>query len=253
MSDTPRSDEEAPIPARLVGNVDSPPSASPPSQSPVGKEQEPPASPTAPHFDERPASFPVDLFEQASATPAAAPHSPRPGTTPRPAPPSRRASHLDEAEHVPRPRRRATPIVLFVLTCVSTFWAWCGQARPDMVLYWVFGGGYDEEIRAQILAHWQGGLIYMACVLAILFAHEMGHFLMTLRYRVAASWPYFLPVPFSPIGTMGAVISMDGLSADRRQIFDIGIAGPLAGLVVAIPIAWYGAATLDLTYYDASA
>ena len=142
--------------------------------------------------------------------------------------------------------------MLFVLTCVSTFWAWCGQGRPDLVLYWAFGGGHDEEIRAQILAHWQDGLIYMACVLAILFAHEMGHFLMTLRYRVAASLPYFLPVPFSPIGTMGAVISMDGLSADRRQIFDIGIAGPLAGLIVAIPVTWFGVKQLDLTSYDAS-
>ena len=117
-----------------------------------------------------------------------------------------------------------------------------------MVLYWVFGGGYD----AQILAHWQGGLIYMACVLGILFAHEMGHFLMTLRYRVAASLPYFLPVPFSPIGTMGAVISMDGLSADRRQIFDIGIAGPLAGLVVAVPVTLFGVMQLNLSNYDAT-
>ena len=121
-----------------------------------------------------------------------------------------------------------------------------------MVLYWVFGGGYDGEIRAQILAHWQGGLIYMACVLGILFAHEMGHFLMTLRYRVAASLPYFLPVPFSPIGTMGAVISMDGLSAVRRQIFDAGIAGPLAGLVVAVPVTLFGVMQLNLSNYDAT-
>jgi membrane-associated protease RseP (regulator of RpoE activity) len=53
-------------------------------------------------------------------------------------------------------------------------------------------------------------------------------------------------VPFNPIGTMGAVIGMDGSRADRRQIFDIGIAGPLAGLVVAFPVFWIGVKRLNL-------
>ena len=110
----------------------------------------------------------------------------------------------------------------------------------------------DARIRLLIIENWHNGLIYMACVLGILFAHEMGHFLMTLRYRIAASLPYFLPVPFTPIGTMGAVISMDGLSANRKQIFDIGIAGPLAGLVLAIPITWYGVTQLDVSGYNDS-
>ena len=86
----------------------------------------------------------------------------------------------------------------------------------------------------------------MACVLAILLTHEMGHFVMTLIYRVRASLPYFIPLPISPIGTMGAVIAMDGRQADRRQIFDIGLAGPLAGLVVAIPIMWIGVQQIGL-------
>jgi membrane-associated protease RseP (regulator of RpoE activity) len=68
-----------------------------------------------------------------------------------------------------------------------------------------------------------------------------------LAYRVRASLPYFVPLPISAIGTMGAVIGMDGSKADRRQIFDIGLAGPLAGLVVAVPIMWIGASRLDLT------
>jgi membrane-associated protease RseP (regulator of RpoE activity) len=86
----------------------------------------------------------------------------------------------------------------------------------------------------------------MACVLAILLTHEMGHFVLTVIYRVRASFPYFIPLPISPIGTMGAVIGMDGLKANRRQIFDIGLAGPLAGLVVAVPIIWIGVERLDL-------
>ena len=76
----------------------------------------------------------------------------------------------------------------------------------------------------------------MGAVLAILLTHEMGHFLQTVRYGIPASYPLCIPVPFSLIGTMGAVISMDGMRANRKQIFDIGIAGPLAGLVVAAPI-----------------
>jgi membrane-associated protease RseP (regulator of RpoE activity) len=80
----------------------------------------------------------------------------------------------------------------------------------------------------------------MAAVIGILLTHEMGHFLQTLRYRVHASLPFFIPVPFLFTGTMGAVIGMEGSRADRKQLFDIGISGPLAGLVVALPIIWFG-------------
>lgn len=98
-----------------------------------------------------------------------------------------------------------------------------------------------------ISMNWQQGLTYMSAVLAILLTHEMGHFIQTVRHRIPASYPLCIPVPFNPIGTMGAVIGMDGLRANRKQIFDIGIAGPLAGLVVAIPILWIGVQRLDLS------
>jgi len=97
------------------------------------------------------------------------------------------------------------------------------------------------------MEHWRDGLVYMGCVLSILLCHEMGHFVMTVIYGVRASWPYFIPFPFSQLGTMGAVIRMDGSRADRKQIFDIGLAGPLAGLVLAIPIVWIGASRLDIS------
>ena len=102
-------------------------------------------------------------------------------------------------------------------------------------------------VRWTILNNWQNGLIYMTAVLSILMAHEMGHFIATIIYRVPASLPFFIPFPFSPIGTMGAVIGMAGFKADRRQIFDIGIAGPLAGLVVAIPCLIVGVKQFDTT------
>jgi membrane-associated protease RseP (regulator of RpoE activity) len=100
--------------------------------------------------------------------------------------------------------------------------------------------------RQTLIRDWDTGLMYMTCVLAILLTHEMGHFIATLCHRIRASLPYFLPIPINPIGTLGAVIGMDGRSADRRQMFDIGIAGPIAGLVVAIPITWIGVQRLDL-------
>jgi membrane-associated protease RseP (regulator of RpoE activity) len=74
-------------------------------------------------------------------------------------------------------------------------------------------------------------LAYAIAVMTILLAHEMGHYLQARRYRVPASLPYFIPMPGSPIGTMGAVIGMQPGIGNRRSLFDIGVSGPLAGLV----------------------
>jgi Zn-dependent protease len=80
---------------------------------------------------------------------------------------------------------------------------------------------------------WTGGLLFAFCVMLILTCHEMGHYLQSRRYRVSASLPYFIPLPpvISLFGTMGAIIRMDGRIPNRRALFDIGISGPLAGLV----------------------
>jgi len=154
---------------------------------------------------------------------------------------------VDAALVRPRPRRKWVPITLFVLTCFSTFFVGACNWMPLTYIEMAAQSQSLMPFRRVLLRHWDEGLLYMACVLAILFAHEMGHFVATLLHRVRASLPYFLPIPFSPIGTLGAVIMMDGRRADRRQMFDIGIAGPLAGMVLAVPIMWYGVATLDLT------
>jgi membrane-associated protease RseP (regulator of RpoE activity) len=110
-------------------------------------------------------------------------------------------------------------------------------------------GSTDEVLftRQMLMSRWQEGLIYTACILAILITHEMGHFLATVIYRVPASLPFVIPLPISPLGTLGAVIGMESRRADRKQTFDIGLAGPLAGLVVAIPILIWGVYKLDLT------
>jgi Zn-dependent protease len=152
-----------------------------------------------------------------------------------------------------RQRRVTLPIVLFLLTCASTFFVGATGWLPPEFLFsgWSPTGTEPDPyfmlpLRRAIVHYWPQGLLYMGCVLAILLTHEMGHFVMTLLHRVRSTLPYFIPMPISPIGTMGAVIGMDGASADRKQIFDIGLAGPLAGLIIAIPIAWAGAAQIDL-------
>ncbi len=138
------------------------------------------------------------------------------------------------------PRRYRLPLILFVLTCFSTFIAGVFNWSP-------LGSGADGiELRRILLVNWAQGLAYMGTVIAIIVCHEMGHFLAALWHRVPASYPYFIPFPISPIGTMGAVISMKGSVANRRQIFDIGIAGPIAGLVVALPALWFGIKSLNM-------
>jgi membrane-associated protease RseP (regulator of RpoE activity) len=81
------------------------------------------------------------------------------------------------------------------------------------------------------------GAIYSFTVLSILGAHEMGHYFACRWYGVRATLPYFLPVPFPPVGTFGAVIKIKSPFPSRRALFDIGIAGPLAGFVFALPAA----------------
>lgn len=84
---------------------------------------------------------------------------------------------------------------------------------------------------------WLMGVPFSVTLLTILMAHEMGHFLMCRHYGIDATYPYVLPAPpiFNPFGTFGAVIRIKSPFANSRQLFDIGIAGPIAGFVVLIP------------------
>lgn len=78
-------------------------------------------------------------------------------------------------------------------------------------------------------------------LLGILLAHEFGHFTFARIHKVPASLPMFIPLPIlSPFGTMGAVITMKDRIKSRNALLDIGASGPLAGMVVAIPVLLYG-------------
>jgi len=100
------------------------------------------------------------------------------------------------------------PLILFLLTVFSTFLA--------------------------------GGWEYAVPVMSILLFHEFGHYLQCRRYGVPSTLPYFIPMPLTPFGTMGAVIVQKSSVANRKQLFDIAISGPLAGLVLAIPALIWG-------------
>src|SRR6266540_6028317 len=87
--------------------------------------------------------------------------------------------------------------------------------------------------------------LFLATIVAILFSHEMGHYVVARRHGVVATLPYFIPVPFGA-GTLGAVIRMRSAIPSRRAALDIAAAGPLAGLAVALPLLVWGLAHSEL-------
>lgn len=112
--------------------------------------------------------------------------------------------------------------ILFVLTFLST-------ALVGFLLFSSDKSSFRESLGS--------GLLYAFTIMVILTAHEMGHYVACRWYGVEATWPYFIPLPFSPVGTLGAFIRMRSPIPDRRALFDIGIAGPLAGFIFIVPAA----------------
>ena len=125
-----------------------------------------------------------------------------------------------------RPDRIWIHIVLFLLTLVTTT-----VAGVDHYLAYL-GDFSARGLSASLLAH---GLSYSVTILAILGAHEMGHYVACRYYGVDATLPFFLPMPLILTGTFGAVIRIRQPILDKSALFDIGIAGPIAGFLVAVP------------------
>lgn len=140
-----------------------------------------------------------------------------------------------------------TALILFVLTALSVLYVGTEMALSELA---ATNPALLEQILTRVeadglalLAEFWRGLPYALSILLILGAHELGHYFMSRRHRVAASLPYFLPFPFGIFGTFGAAIRLREPMRNRKMLLDIGAAGPLAGLVFAIPILLYGLAT----------
>lgn len=122
---------------------------------------------------------------------------------------------------------------LFLLTLVTTTLAGV-----------VFSGISNEQLQNDISLLWRG-VPYALSLITILGLHELAHYLASQVYKIRATFPYFIPVPPMPVfpfGTFGAFIQMRSPIPNRKALFDIGIAGPLAGFLVTLPLVWWGLA-----------
>ncbi|MBN2244536.1 MAG: site-2 protease family protein, partial [Candidatus Aminicenantes bacterium] len=132
-------------------------------------------------------------------------------------------------------------VLLFLITVVTTYFfglSWSVNYYYTEVLIsneeYTLGPEVFTDPKVLSLS-----FIYVVALLGILLAHEMGHYLACRYYHVDATLPYFIPAP-TIIGTMGAFIKIRSPITQKRQLFDIGIAGPLAGFVLAVPCVIYG-------------
>jgi Zn-dependent protease len=131
-------------------------------------------------------------------------------------------------------------VILLIATIASTVLAGTLLYAETSALGRQLLGRADDMIDALLIiartpALWMIGVPYALTLLSILGVHEMGHYVMAKHHKAEVTLPYFIPMPFG-LGTMGAVIRLKSPIKNRRQLFDIGVAGPLAGLAVAIPL-----------------
>ena len=129
----------------------------------------------------------------------------------------------------PTPSNPWINVVLFGLTLLSVLSAGA-----------IYGYDGGTSLPQYMLNNLGNAFAFAASLLGILLAHEFGHYLVARYHKTAATLPYFIPFPLSPFGTMGAVIVQKESHKNKRILLDIGIAGPLAGLIVAIPVLLLG-------------
>mgnify|MGYP000845342497 CR=1 FL=1 len=123
-------------------------------------------------------------------------------------------------------------LILLILTLLSTLFVGTMMVSQDLM----------DFVRRPWL-----GLPFAVSLMAILGAHELGHYFAARRYDVPVTLPYFIPMPLGPFGTLGAFISMKAPPPNRRALLTIAAAGPLAGLVLAVPILLLGLSLSPIT------
>lgn len=140
-----------------------------------------------------------------------------------------------------RPKKTWLNVFLFIITCFSAF---------VVGLSWSVNYTFSEDLalNPQSLPPPQVftdpriislSLIYAVVLVGILLGHEMGHYLTCRFYRIEATLPFFIPAP-TLIGTLGAFIKIQSPITRKKQLFDIGISGPLVGFVLSLPVLVYG-------------
>ena len=131
----------------------------------------------------------------------------------------RRPVYVENPDEITLPDSRPSPvwpnIVLFLLTVISTTYA----------------GAYKGN---DFLSFFMSGFSYSITLMAILLCHEFGHYFAARAFGIRATLPYFIPLPFPPVGTMGAVIKTRSPIPHRRALFYVGAMGPLPGFIVSL-------------------
>ena len=130
-----------------------------------------------------------------------------------------------------KPANPAVNLILFILTVLSVLFAG--------TLY-----GMGNSTSHDFATYWQAflssGIPFTVSMIAILGTHELGHYFVGKAHGVMVTLPYFIPMPFSAWGTMGAFINMKEQAKNRKHLFDIGVTGPLAGLAVSVVVLFIG-------------
>lgn len=173
----------------------------------------------------------VALFRQSESPDTSAPH----------------IIHVIQGRIKPVQGGNTLSIILLILTFFSLLYVGAIQALGEI-------HATDPDRARQMLDNlgrelWRGWP-YVFGLLLILGAHEMGHYLMARRREIAASLPYFLPFPFNGFGTLGAAIRLREPFRNRKLMLDVGAAGPVAGMVFAVPIVLIGLATSQVNPID---
>jgi membrane-associated protease RseP (regulator of RpoE activity) len=125
-------------------------------------------------------------------------------------------------------------VVLLVATLFTTLLAGAGFAGVNA--YSILLSAWTSGQWAAVIPALYAGLPFAGTLLFILGVHEMGHYVAARLHGVQVTLPYFIPVPFLGLGTFGAFIQMKSPVENRKALFDVGVAGPLAGFVVALPL-----------------
>ncbi len=136
----------------------------------------------------------------------------------------------------PRPKLKipVLNIVLFAITLFSVYFV------PVFLKRLTASPTFSEAIDSTLSALGAGeGIEFTLAMISILFVHEMGHFVASRRRNIVTSWPYFIPAP-NIIGTFGAIIKSKSPFWNRRDLIEVGAAGPIAGWIIAVGWLLYG-------------